>query len=65
MLWKRLTAAITVQVVWEDEGGSDLLAPDGFLGVSEAVISAKVLGSEEPQPLFVIKVQVGLRYMKK
>ena len=32
----------TVQVFWEVEGGSDLLAPDGFSRVDESIISGKI-----------------------
>ena len=38
-----MPATDTVQVILEVEGGSDLLRPDRFSGVPEAVISGKII----------------------
>ena len=43
MLWKLMPAADMVQVVWEVKGESDLLEPEVFSGVAEAIISGKFM----------------------
>ena len=49
MLWTLIPAADTVQVVWEEEGGSDWMAPGVLPGVAESVISGKTrVGRSHP-----------------
>ena len=50
MLWTLIPVADTEQITWEVEGELYILAPDGFLGTAESIISGKIrLGSIHPQ----------------